>query len=733
MSWLAKYGLRYGAPVGILFCFVVLALHMGQAVPLFENSDEAEHFLYAHTLASTGEIPLIQPREQLNEADSPLARWNNHAHHPPLYYAITALAIGGFDRSHLADYLRPNDLIFTREITAQNPNKWLHSPQPAIDETPQALQVARWLNTAFGLITLCLIYKAGLQTSHKRSIGLLAMAFAAALPTFISIHSSVSNDPLVVLTFSAGVLWCLRLLHRRRITWRDDLLISLILAAAALSKLTGAALWGVVLLALLLAIWRGRLHWQRAIQTLLIAVVLFAILAGWWYVRNWQLYGDPLALDATAAMWGRTFDDIQNTPLEEIQRVALSYWMMVGYRHQPVFAPDWFYALAACLVGSSLIGWLWPKTRPLRWPDALVLLATLGGMIALLVMGTLNVDISYGRLLLPAIVPVAVLLAIGWHQLPLKLGPLFLIGYVIAAAVVLIQQLPQRYPLLKEITAQPQAVTPTDWRAGNLAITGIDVHTTTLAPGEPFTFELYLRGSHPLNPALSATLIDSITGEPLGQADVYPGMAPTNALPANVLYHAPVTIPLTLTEEALSPRALLLQLRWYDVADAAWVAYDTGPGTLQDVALLRDPRYTPTMPAQSVDVAFGDAITLEGYDLTDTTLAPGDEPLIDLLWHIHQRVEAPYVLTLQLFNEAGDFITQADGPITGLPTYLWQGDLQISETRALPLPPDLPPGTYTIRMGWYHLDNWTRWPVTGGSSQDDLYTLPQTLVIHLNT
>ncbi len=60
MSWLAKYG----AIIGILLGFLGLALHVSRTVPPFENSDEAEHFLYAHTIASSGQLPLIVPREQ---------------------------------------------------------------------------------------------------------------------------------------------------------------------------------------------------------------------------------------------------------------------------------------------------------------------------------------------------------------------------------------------------------------------------------------------------------------------------------------------------------------------------------------------------------------------------------------------------------------------------------------------------------------------------------------------
>ncbi|NOG48098.1 MAG: hypothetical protein HND48_00560 [Chloroflexi bacterium] len=45
------------AALGVLALFVILALSSAVATPLFEASDEAAHFLYAHSLAETGAPP----------------------------------------------------------------------------------------------------------------------------------------------------------------------------------------------------------------------------------------------------------------------------------------------------------------------------------------------------------------------------------------------------------------------------------------------------------------------------------------------------------------------------------------------------------------------------------------------------------------------------------------------------------------------------------------------------
>ncbi|MAU13521.1 MAG: hypothetical protein CL607_27130 [Anaerolineaceae bacterium] len=724
MSWLAKYAL----PLCILLCFVGLALHTAYVVPAFENSDEAEHFLYAQTIAANGVLPTIVPRDTLNDADSALARWNNHAHHPPLFY-LSAAVISGFDRRELASYLRTNDLIFTRGVTANNPNKWLHSPQPPTDQSLLALNMVRWLNIAIGMVTLSLVYKTALIALRSRYAAALAMGFTAAIPTFISIHSSVSNDPLVVMLFSAGLLWSVRLLHRRQLTLHDDLLIGLIAAGAALSKLTGAALWAVVIVALAISVLKQWISLRRAVRTLATALVIFALLAGWWYVRNWQLYGDPLALDATAAMWGRDFDVVATSFTQELQRLALSFWMMVGYRHEPIFAPDWFYGVAAAVVGLAGLGIIGRRRVRLSIWDANLLLVTIAVVVALVAIGTVSVDISYGRLLMPAIGALAILLGWGLARLPWRLGSLVMIAFFISSGVVLIRDLPMHYRPLVAIEALPNTVTPVDWQLDDLAITGIELHQATIQPGDMLTFDLYLQGSNAANPALNATLVDSLTGEPVGQVDVFPGMAPTDSLQDSTLYRATITLPLDASNKALSPRALLLQVRWYDVGNAEWLDFTVGNGTLEGAALWVDTDYARPQLAQVMDIQFDDLLKLASYDIDPAETSASDVIRLDLAWDIQAQPDQDMVLTVQLYNAEGQFISQWDGPLAGLPYWLWRDNLSVINSRDIALPEELPAGDYQLRLGWYDLDTLTRLPVENAPQQDNLAILETPLTI----
>jgi hypothetical protein len=68
-------------------------------------------------------------------------------------------------------------------------------------------------------------------------------------------------------------------------------LLGLLMGLSLLGKLSAPAL--LPLVALGLAWWRQRDTRWTLLQTVLVYGVAAAA-AGWWYARNWQLYGDPL-------------------------------------------------------------------------------------------------------------------------------------------------------------------------------------------------------------------------------------------------------------------------------------------------------------------------------------------------------------------------------------------------------------------------------------------------------
>jgi hypothetical protein len=78
-----------------------------------------------------------------------------------------------------------------------------------------------------------------------------------------------------------------------------------------------------------------------------------------------------------------------------------------------------------------------------------------------------------------------------------------------------------------------------------------------------------------------------------------------------------------------------------------------------------------------------------------------------------------WFLFLHLTNQAGEIVAQSDGPpVNGVRlTTSWRNGELIRDERALWLPPDLPPGDYTLYAGWYHPDTGQRVPLADGGER----------------
>jgi len=125
-----------------------------------------------------------------------------------------------------------------------------------------------------------------------------------------------------------------------------------------------------------------------------------------------------------------------------------------------------------------------------------------------------------------------------------------------------------------------------------------------------------------------------------------------------------------------------------------------GAMTVVDSFSPADPPQIPT------DVAFGQEapILLQGYDLASSNLLPGDVLNFTLHWQAQARLRQDYTVFVHIINEAGEIVAQQDiMPGNGrYRTSLWFIDETIQDQHQIPLPADLPPGSYRIGLGLYH-------------------------------
>lgn len=722
--------------------FIALTLAYAAVTPPFEASDEAAHFLYVHHLLAQRDLPRITDRETLSESPDAVARWSIESHQPPLYYALGALLVsptrrgdGGVE-DDVEAYLRPNELIFIRAIVENNHNQWLHDPNPPTGDTHLALWGLRLFSLILSTTTLVLIYRTG-RLIFAPAVALTAMLLVALTPTYIAIGGSINNDNLVTLLYTAGVYMSVRVWHMGRITRRDTLILSAILAAIALTKITGLGLFAIVYGVLALGVLTRRFTLRAVAGTVAVSLGVTALFAGWWYVRNTTLYGDPLAMAATRALWGREYAVASESGdvLAEISRVWRSFWMMIGHLHHPVWGPKWLYGWAAVASGVGILGGLrmYLTPQPSLQPgeggqksplsaaergfrgEVLILLLAALLPIALLAVGTLSIDISYGRLLFPGLVGFAPLLAWGWWRLLGRFAPLLLIPLAMAALLAPIRDIVDAYPRLEIVAAIPASAVPVNVRADGLTILAYEPLTDQTIPGGDTRYDVYLTGANAQNPALFATLLDPLTGEALGKAALYPGMAPTDSLQPDTLYRAPLRVRVDDILKALSPRLLRLQLGWQTMLSTDYLPMTITDGTtvnalVLNAATLIDGRFIPQPYRTSSDLMFHDAdgrevIRLVGYDLSDSTIAPGESLDLKLIWRYAGDVSHDYVVTTQLIDSlTGALLAQDDGDIPGYPTSAWRPGADVDDQRQLTVESCASRQEHRLMIGWYRQD-----------------------------
>ena len=330
----------------ILVCFIAFASAYSVLNPLFESPDEVWHYAFVQHLAGGQALPVLDPQRP--------GLWAQEGGQPPLYYLVTCLFTRLLPASDWQHTLQANLLAdIGHYLPDGNGNAFIHTPVEAWPYRGAALAIhlARLISVLLGACTILVTYLIGREIWSKRPwLALAGAALLAFTPMFLFISASVSNDNLITLLCSLACWLILRLIQLPPTPLRF-LLLGAVIGLAALSKISGIALLAPA--GLLLA-W---LAWQHRDFKLLLwggVCVLGAALmvAAWWYVRNWQLYGDPLGLNVFVATIGPRQPRISLWQLtREWQGLVRSYWGVFGWMN--VVAPNWFYWL---LNGLALLG-----------------------------------------------------------------------------------------------------------------------------------------------------------------------------------------------------------------------------------------------------------------------------------------------------------------------------------------------------------------------------------------
>ena len=727
----------------IVSLFIVLGIVYSLATPILEASDEFKHYPYIQYVQTHHALPVLDP-DVCTWPPPDDCPWLQDGGQPPAYYVLMAALTSWIDTSDLDDVRWMNPHAFIGDPSQVcNKNLIIHIPEQ--EQFPWrgsvlAIHLIRFLTLGLGAGTIVLTYllardlfpDEGDQGNREGCpyVALGAAALTAFNPMFIFVNASVNNDAL------AAFVGCLDLLLSVRLVrdgmrgplplWRYGL-VGLVTGLFILTKLSG--LGALILLACLLA-WLS--YRRRSLRPLLVGlpiiVGLAALLSGWWFVRNWQLYGDPTALNIFVAIQGvRGGIPTLRDWLGEFVTFRWTYWGLFGAVN--VMAPRWVYTFFDLLSLTGLIGlvtWI-VRRRKIRhslwWIPAL--------WAAILFVSVLRWTWIYfsfqGRLIFPDIAGVSTLLMLGLQQwVTRRYRPALTVGlsvflFAITCLIPFVSIIPayaRPEPLMLADVPAGARVEPVD--VGGVArVVGWELAPQAVQTGQDVEVVVYWEAVAP--DGKDYVSFANLLGrghQPVGQINRYPacGMAPTSLWQAGQVWRDSYRVP--VAEDALAPSRLRVEVGLYDAEEGRTL----GAVRVGEAKLAPPEAAPPVAHPLVVDLIGG--VTLRGYDLSlaggETPVggetpplqrvAPGEVVTLTLYWEAREAPLADYQVFVHLVGDVPEPVAQGDGPplLGDYPTTMWAPGEIVADPHLVAFPADLPPGQYRLLVGMYDLETLAR-------------------------
>lgn len=147
---------------------------------------------------------------------------------------------------------------------------------------------------------------------------------------------------------------------------------------------------------------------------------------------------------------------------------------------------------------------------------------------------------------------------------------------------------------------------------------------------------------------------------------------------------------------------------------------EDSPSSLGQVTVVEPQRPVPDASGleHSSNAVFGSEIELAGYSVYPHEVQTGQALTIEALWQARRTLGKDYAVLAQLLDASGTvrWETIASSAHPNHPTSRWKADELVRDWLSLTIPPDLPGGEYTLRIGWadaggeaLHLRRWW-WP-----------------------
>ncbi len=515
--------------------------------------------------------------------------------------------------------------------------------------------------------------------------------------------------------------------------------IGVVAGLAALAKVSGLAM---IVPAVAVLIWVERQNVRRLVVHLPLMLGAFAVVAGWWYLRNWFLYGEWTGTEMMLRIFGA-----RSTPLTPAQlltqlgEVWETFWVGFGWgniRVQPVV-----YNALAVLGALSVLGLLVGLVRQCRslrerFRQALplgLLAAWAGIVFVALLRWMMMTQAPHGRLLfpaLPALMPLALLGLAQW--VPVRVQPLLTRGlatalFALAAGAPFFILAPAYAypPTLSDNEVQTLAHRVDLNYDNQIKLLGYEVTPTRVTPGGALQLNLYWQSLAEMDRDYSIGIHLLDPGQRvIGARDSYPGHGtlPTRLWHAGQIIRDTYWVP--VAPDAPAPGLAQIQIALYDRTDKSdLTALDPNGEAITPLIgrfKLIAPNPVLVRASHPIQYTFGNQIELTGFDLQSERALD-----LTLYWKSRAPMDLDYTVFVHVLDANGKIISQCDRqPQDGAnPTSLWGAGEQVIDRYSLDLPAGAP-AARQIELGVYRADTGARLPVVdaAGRAQGDHLILP---------
>ncbi|MFN2276607.1 MAG: phospholipid carrier-dependent glycosyltransferase [Candidatus Promineifilaceae bacterium] len=383
----------------ILLMFLSIGFLYARLTPAWQAPDEPAHYNYVRQLAA-GSMPVMEPGDYDQE------------------YIEEVVFESAFDPAYAIEPISYEDW---------QPPLYYMLQTPLYEASSGSLMAMRLLSLLMGAGTIILAYAITLRIAPSELwLALTAAVFVAFLPQHMALMASLNNDALAELLIAAALFLIVDTAMPDAAHINSKLLLLGIVLG--LGFLTKGSVYILAIVAALVLVWRYWGERRELIRAGLLVYTPALLLGALWWGRNLAVYGGIDVMgkgrhDMVVVGQPRTAEWIARfgytgTIERFLQTTFNSFWGQFGWMTVPMTYPSWLYPMLWVFTGIVIAGVVWTAVsnrKNLKQYGAPIVALPALLLLTALVYAGYNIQFvqHQGRYLFPALIPIAIGLAIG--------------------------------------------------------------------------------------------------------------------------------------------------------------------------------------------------------------------------------------------------------------------------------------------------------------------------------